>query len=187
MLILDASWSNLSRLCSLWQVTIEVLWIFLSSCNTKIHWCAIKEQTYSTEHSLAVCLTWMTHITLLKTSELLSQRKVITLSAKMWLIDCKLGLLSLILPIAFICTYYRGTTGNLELNFKVKRRLRGMLPPTFRVHRKRHSKQIISSIIQIVSKCYLCGNRKPTKYEYFFSDIYFFVPFSKRIFQIFAN
>ena len=125
----------------------------------------------------------MTHITLLKTSELLSQRKVITLSAKMWLIDCKLGLLSLILPIAIICTNYRGTTGNLELNFKVKRRLRGSLPPTFRVHRKRHSKQIISSIIQKVSKCYLRYKQETNKIRIFFSDIYFFVSFSQSIFQ----
>ena len=117
----------------------------------------------------------MTHITLLKTSELLSQRKVITLSAKMWLIDCKLGLLSLILPTAIICTYYRGTTGNLELNFKVKRRLRGMLPPTFRVHRKRHSKQIISVIIQKVSKCYLRQQETNKIQIFFFSDIYFFL------------
>ena len=122
----------------------------------------------------------MTHITLLKTSELLSQRKVITLSAKMWLIDCKLGLLSLILPIAIICTNYRGTTGNLELNFKVKRRLRGMLPPTFRVHRKRHSKQIISSIIQKVSKCYLRYKQETNKIRiFFFRYLFFCVIFPK--------
>ena len=119
----------------------------------------------------------MTHITLLKTSELLSQRKVITLSAKMWLIDCKLGLLSLILPIAIICTYYRGTTGNLELNFKVKRRLRGMLPPTFRVHRKRHSKQIIS--INYSKSFYMLfaatGNQQNT--NIFFRHLFFLFHF----------
>ena len=66
-----------------------------------------------------------------------------------------------------------GTTGNLELNFKVKRRLRGMLPPTFRVHRKRHSKQIISVIIQKVSKCYL-RQQETNKIRIFFFRYLFF-------------